>query len=40
MKLTLMLLSVMIMMMITMRGTSGEPKTFLIETADHENKGC
>merc|ERR1719239_723264 len=25
-------------MMMTMRGTSGKPKTFLIETADHENQ--
>merc|ERR1740128_1471700 len=38
MKLALMLLSVMIMMMMTMRETSGDPKTFLIETVDHENQ--
>ena len=39
MKLALMLVSVMIMMMMTMRETSGDPKTFLIETANHENQG-
>jgi len=38
MKLAPTLLSVMTMMMMTMRGTSGKPKTFLIETADHENQ--
>ena len=39
MKLALMLLSVMTMMMMTMRETSGDPATFLVQTVDHENKG-
>ena len=39
MKLALILLSLMTMMLTTMRETSGDPKTYLVQTADHENQG-
>ena len=38
MKLSLVLLSVMVMMM-TRREAKGDPNTFLIETADDKNQG-
>merc|ERR1712071_558941 len=38
MRLAIISLSVMIMIMMTMREAGGKPKTFLIETADHENQ--